>query len=134
MQFSPEERAIYRYRDGVSDGEVCADPIVVFRRLFHSSQQVQDFATTYREAHARTDDLQNGVPPEVQLAAQQSLLFLAREAFEVQPLDKSGKGLTERETMDLLYDFLRWSDEKKAPTETGPKSSERTDSPAAPAA
>jgi hypothetical protein len=98
----PAERQIFRYWDG--EKERHADPIEMFRRM-----AVHD--TFDLEGHLK--DLTASVP-QVQLEAEQITVDAVREIFGVKAWSEDcPTGLTRGETMNLLGQFIMYTDALK---------------------
>ena len=113
-------RWLRKYREGIFrffDGTRwrCADPIAVFRSLQNHPEF--DLATTPKMAGV--DD------PKIKFDAIRKCADAVRVAFNVQPLDDTGAGLTEEECCALLVRFSQYADALKKntnPPQTSPPS------------
>jgi hypothetical protein len=95
-------RLIFAYSDGVRTRH--ADPIVIMRAMaahpklnleVHLEQLLSD-------------------EPELQIQASEVVVAATREIFDVKPFsDRNRAGLTELETIDLLNDFVLYTDTLK---------------------
>lgn len=113
--FKPKERLIYSYWDGQRQRQ--GDPLALVRSLTSVDGVSLDIDAK----------LAAGSTPDAPKAMGR-LIDAVRTVFGVKPLDDGG--LTEAETLALLYHFLEFIQEVQADALPLPKSPGRTDSPA----
>lgn len=124
---------IYRYSVGTY-GEFAADPLLLRRRiLIASAGHCYEMACQAKEYEEKMAEVGDAVGDEadakraefsMRLAeVEGKLVAIAFEAFNLVPVDEKGRGVTELQGLELLYDFLDWLDQKKSPPETSPTAS-----------
>lgn len=126
--FTKEEREIFEYSDG--SRTIKADPSVI-DRAFRAAMGERNIEETFTNALYNVEDLDEilRVPYERDFVvpAVEALIEAARAAFRVEVLDDEGNGLTESETLKLLFSYTDWKEEKKGQAATSPSSSSLTD-------
>lgn len=101
--YTPRERAIYRYFNGVR--EVAVDPLRVQREL--AAVPDLDLETDAKLAGLAT-------PNPESAKSFDRLVEAVRKVFQVQPLSEDGIGLTDAECVELLASFALYiADVKK---------------------
>jgi hypothetical protein len=119
------DRELFVYWDGQKQRRI--DPLVAWRRMMADPECnfAQDFQVAMNPAK------KDGTPfyPDALVdEAEQRLLRLTRETFDVTAWAENEAGLTVAETIDLLGDFLRFRVELKKKRSTSPTLSPSLDS------
>lgn len=129
-----DDRRIYRWNDGTQDR--CSDPMVLVRR-FHECLTTNkiDYATIRTRLAAASmvkddDETEQGQRDFLSgLQANGDLAKIGFHVFDVEPLDDSGDGWTEREAIDRLSEFWQWSEELEKKRDGCPTSALSSEQP-----
>jgi hypothetical protein len=105
--YQPEERALYKHYDGKE--VVAKDPMVLYKRLAEVSG---DLSAWVKLAFSPSKDAKDGHTKVVEKA---------RVIFEVKPYEEGG--LTESETVNLLFHFWNYCELQKKTTSSYPTTS-----------
>ncbi len=117
------DTGIFRYHNG--QREVCADPVVLYRRLLRAvgQQDINRLLDTIAPADPNIKQ-----PRQLVDDAWETLATAACTAFGLTPLDANGNGLTENRQMEVLFEYLSWMDGVKKNGRSPPNSSPRSTS------
>lgn len=114
MQFTDQDRLIYRYHDGAK--ERCADPLAVRRRLIQSAGgdlgKLADAAAVKEKSSPESD----GGEEIARLDAEERLLGVIRYGFELPAFDPAtGEGCTEAMLWKIWDDYWAFVEGERKP-------------------
>lgn len=109
-------REIFHYRDGLRQRRI--DPLVAWRRM-QADHELDPSIHFPQLAHA---------DPKLSDEAMAIVASASRRIFGLTSLDDSPEGVTEREAVEVLVDFINWGEALKKNTNTPPISSQLMDS------
>lgn len=113
-------RNIFRYHDGTRSRAI--DPLVAWRRMWEHPT-----CNPEKDIEPATGLTSDGTPIPFDQAAQDRVIAMARDMFDLKPFNENGTGLTIDETQGLLFQFMLFMNAIKKKRARSPTTSAPTE-------